>query len=67
MKHHYNKHYFIIADDISWNYVGVYMGIQNIKTLYFDKMTLDGMIFNDAFLTTSFCSSYRKSMKKKKC
>ncbi len=52
---------FIIADDVSWNDIGVY-GHPNIKTPNLDKLAKDGMLFNEAFLTTSSCSPSRTSI-----
>lgn len=51
----------IIADDVSWNDLGAY-GHPNIKTPHLDKMASDGMLFNQAFLTTSSCSPSRTSI-----
>ncbi|TYA78767.1 sulfatase family protein [Seonamhaeicola marinus] len=52
---------FIIADDVSWNDLGAY-GHPNVRTPHLDKMAKDGMIFNQAFLTTSSCSPSRTSI-----
>jgi arylsulfatase A-like enzyme len=51
----------IIADDVSWDDIGAY-GHPKIKTPHLDKMANDGMIFNQAFLTTSSCSPSRTSI-----
>ncbi|WP_299554219.1 sulfatase [Seonamhaeicola sp.] len=51
----------IIADDVSWDDVGAY-GHPKIKTPHLDKMARDGMLFNQAFLTTSSCSPSRTSI-----
>jgi N-sulfoglucosamine sulfohydrolase len=52
---------FIIADDVSWNDIGPY-GHPNIKTPNLDKLANDGMLFTEAFLTTSSCSPSRTSI-----
>lgn len=51
----------IIADDVSWNDIGAY-GHPNIKTPNLDKLAQEGMLFNEAFLTTSSCSPSRTSI-----
>lgn len=51
----------IIADDVSWNDIGAY-GHPHIKTPNLDKLAGDGMLFNEAFLTTSSCSPSRTSI-----
>lgn len=51
----------IIADDVSYDDLGVY-GHPNVKTPNLDKLAKDGMLFNQAFLTTSSCSPSRTSI-----
>lgn len=51
----------IIADDVSWDDLGVY-GNSKIRTPNLDQLAKDGMIFNEAFLTTSSCSPSRTSI-----
>ena len=51
----------IIADDVSWNDLGAY-GHPKIKTPNLDKLAKDGMLFTEAFLTTSSCSPSRTSI-----
>ncbi|WP_298480086.1 sulfatase [uncultured Maribacter sp.] len=51
----------IIADDVSWNDIGPY-GNSKIRTPNLDKLADDGMLFTEAFLTTSSCSPSRTSV-----
>ncbi|MCC5905619.1 MAG: sulfatase [Balneolaceae bacterium] len=51
----------IIADDMAWDDCGV-CGHPNIKTPNIDKLARDGMMFHQAFLTTSSCSPSRASI-----
>ncbi len=51
----------IIADDVSWNDIGPY-GNPHIRTPNLDQLAKDGMLFNEAFLTTSSCSPSRTSI-----
>ncbi|MGC6432549.1 MAG: sulfatase [Jejuia sp.] len=51
----------IIADDVSWNDVGAY-GHPTVRTPNLDKMAEEGMMFTQAFLTTSSCSPSRTSI-----
>ncbi|MDQ8192922.1 sulfatase [Coraliomargarita sp. SDUM461004] len=51
----------IVADDMSWTDSGAY-GHPTIKTPNIDQMALDGMRFDQAFLTTSSCSPSRASI-----
>ena len=51
----------IIADDMAWNDCGV-CGHPNIQTPNIDKLAEDGMMFHQAFLTTSSCSPSRASI-----
>ncbi len=50
-----------IADDAAWNDCGPY-GNEHIKTPNINKLAEDGVVFNNAFLTTSSCSPSRCSM-----
>ncbi len=50
-----------IADDAAWNDCGPY-GNQNIKTPNINKLAEEGVVFNNAFLTTSSCSPSRCSI-----
>lgn len=51
----------MIADDLSWNDLGAY-GHPHVKTPNLDRMAEEGMLFNQAFLTTSSCSPSRSSI-----
>jgi len=51
----------IIADDMAWNDCGA-CGHPTIQTPNIDKLAEDGMMFHQAFLTTSSCSPSRSSM-----
>lgn len=50
-----------IADDAAWNDCGPY-GNQNIKTPNINKLAEEGVVFTNAFLTTSSCSPSRCSI-----
>lgn len=52
---------FIIADDMAWNDCSAY-GHPSIKTPNLDKLAKEGMLFTQAFLTTSSCSPSRSSI-----
>ena len=52
---------FIIADDMAWDDCGAY-GHPSIHTPNLDKLALEGMRFDQAFLTTSSCSPSRTSI-----
>ena len=52
---------FIIADDIGWNDLGCY-GNKYVKTSNIDKLSTEGLQFNNAFLTASSCSPSRCSI-----
>lgn len=52
---------FIIADDIGWNDLGCY-GNRHVKTPNIDKLSAEGLQFNNAFLTASSCSPSRCSI-----
>ena len=51
----------IIADDMAWDDCGA-CGHPNIQTPNLDKMAGEGMMFHQAFLTTSSCSPSRASI-----
>jgi N-sulfoglucosamine sulfohydrolase len=51
----------IIADDVGWNDLGCY-GNQVVSTPNIDRIAREGMIFTNAFLTTSSCSPSRCSI-----
>ena len=50
-----------IADDAAWNDCGPY-GNNNIKTPNINKLGEEGLVFTNAFLTTSSCSPSRCSI-----
>jgi N-sulfoglucosamine sulfohydrolase len=50
-----------ITDDASWNDCGPY-GNNKIKTPNINKLAEEGVVFNNAFLTTSSCSPSRCSI-----
>lgn len=50
-----------IADDAAWDDFGPY-GNNNIKTPNINKLAEDGVVFTNAFLTTSSCSPSRCSI-----
>lgn len=52
---------FIIADDIGWDDIGCY-GNKVVKTPHIDRLSEEGMQFNNAFLTASSCSPSRCSI-----
>ena len=58
-----NKPNFVIfiADDISWDDLGCY-GNKFVKTPNIDKLSSEGMIFGNMYLTTSSCSPSRNSI-----
>jgi N-sulfoglucosamine sulfohydrolase len=51
----------IIADDMNWDDSGAY-GHPTIRTPNIDKLAQQGMLFTQAFLTTSSCSPSRTSI-----
>ncbi len=51
----------IIADDAAWDDFGAY-GNQSIRTPNINKLAEDGLLFTNAFLTTSSCSPSRASI-----
>ncbi len=52
---------FIIADDMNWDDCGT-CGHPYIRTPHIDRMAENGMMFTNAFLTTSSCSPSRASI-----
>ena len=50
-----------IADDVSWNDLGVY-GDPVASSPFIDSLARDGLVFNNMFLTTSSCSPSRASI-----
>ena len=50
-----------IADDVSWDDIGVY-GNDKVVTPNIDNLAKNGLIFNNAYLTTSSCSPSRNSI-----
>ncbi len=52
---------FIITDDISAEYLGVY-GNTRINTPNLDRIAQMGLVFGNAFLTTNSCSPSRNSI-----
>ncbi|WOH38196.1 sulfatase [Thalassotalea fonticola] len=51
---------FILADDHRWDYLSV-MGHPFIKTPNIDSIAKDGVLFENAFVTSSLCSPSRAS------
>ena len=52
---------FILTDDLRWNALG-YMGNPVIVTPNLDRLAVHGMIFRNAFATTSICCVSRASI-----
>jgi N-sulfoglucosamine sulfohydrolase len=50
-----------IADDVSWDDLGCY-GNKQVETPHIDALAKDGLIFQNAYLTTSSCSPSRNSI-----
>ena len=50
-----------IADDVSWDDIGCY-GNNDVVTPNIDNLAIDGLIFSNAYLTTSSCSPSRNSI-----
>ena len=50
-----------IADDVSWDDIGSY-GNNDVVTPNIDALAKNGLIFNNAYLTTSSCSPSRNSI-----
>lgn len=51
----------IIADDAGWNDSGAY-GNTSVKSPHINRLAKEGLVFDNAFLTTSSCSPSRCSM-----
>lgn len=51
----------IIADDAGWNDFGAY-GNSGVRTPNIDRLAAEGMLFTNAFVTTSSCSPSRASI-----
>src|SRR5580692_2643736 len=52
---------FILADDLRWNALGC-MGDKVVKTPHIDKLAANGVLFKNAFVTTSICAVSRASI-----
>ena len=52
---------FLLADDHRWDALGA-AGNNIIKTPHLDKMAEEGVLFRNAFVTTSICASSRASI-----
>lgn len=50
-----------IADDVSWDDLGCY-GNRQVQTPNIDALAKEGLVFNNAYLTTSSCSPSRNSI-----
>ncbi len=52
---------FILADDLRWNALGC-MGDRIIQTPHLDRLAREGVLFRNAFVTTSICAVSRASI-----
>src|SRR5580692_6569089 len=52
---------FILADDLRWNALGC-MGDKVVLTPNIDKLAAGGVLFKNAFVTTSICAVSRASI-----
>src|SRR5688572_27379476 len=52
---------FILVDDLRWNALGC-MGDRVVKTPHIDKLAAKGVLFENAFVTTSICAVSRASI-----
>lgn len=52
---------FLLVDDLRWNALGC-MGDKVVKTPNIDKLANKGVLFNNAFVTTSICWTSRASI-----
>ena len=50
-----------IADDVSWDDIGIY-GNSQVSTPNIDELGSNGLVFHNAYLTTSSCSPSRNSI-----
>ncbi len=51
----------VLCDDIRWNALGC-MGHPHLKTPHIDRLAGEGLLFENAFCTTSLCSPSRASI-----
>lgn len=51
----------ILCDDLRWDALG-YMGHPHVKTPHIDRLASEGVVFENAFCTTSLCSPSRASI-----
>src|SRR5262245_3160708 len=52
---------FILLDDLRWDTLG-YAGHEHVRTPNIDRIANEGVIFRNAFSTTSLCSPSRASL-----
>src|SRR2546426_4831374 len=52
---------FILCDDLRWDALG-YAGNRYVKTTNIDRLAREGVVFKNAFCTTSLCSPSRASI-----
>jgi len=52
---------FIIADDMTWIHAGVY-GCDELKTPHIDQLGKEGVVFENAFVSTPSCTPSRSSI-----
>lgn len=50
-----------VLDDLSWHDLGAY-GNRDVRTPHLDALAHQGLVFDNAFLTTSSCSASRASL-----
>jgi len=51
----------ILCDDLRWNALG-FAGHPHVKTPHIDRLAAEGIVFENAFCTTSLCSPSRASI-----